>query len=84
MEKKGHIEEDVGTELDDDDNDGEYREEDARLLKGSAPKPGDLTTPEEFFREAKRAGFRLVVTSFRDNQLARDVSSFEMHKWVME
>jgi len=38
-----------------------------------------LTTPEHFFRAAEEAGFSLVVTSFRDNQLARLVSSFEMH-----
>mmetsp|Transcript_11949 Transcript_11949/g.23713 ORF Transcript_11949/g.23713 Transcript_11949/m.23713 type:complete len:348 (+) Transcript_11949:99-1142(+) len=37
-----------------------------------------LKTPEAFFSAAKEVGFGLVVTSFRDNQLARAVSSFEL------
>lgn len=49
------------------------------LRKESIDSSKYLTTPEQFFRAAKEAGFSLVVTSFRDNQLARTVSSFEMH-----
>ena len=37
-----------------------------------------LTSPEAFFTAARAAGIQLVVISFRDNQLAREVSSFEM------
>jgi hypothetical protein len=37
-----------------------------------------LKTPEEFFEAAHEAGFKVVATSFRDNQLAREISSFEM------
>ena len=42
------------------------------------PPKDALRTPEEFFRGAKAAGFNVVVTNFRDNQLARAVSSFEI------
>jgi hypothetical protein len=44
---------------------------------GSWSSGKKLTTPEEFFLAAKAAGYRLVVISFRENQLAREVSSFE-------
>ena len=37
-----------------------------------------LTSPEAFFTAARAAGIQLVLISFRDNQLAREVSSFEM------
>ena len=37
-----------------------------------------LNTPERFFGAAKRAGWRVVVGIFRENQLARLVSSFEL------
>lgn len=40
-------------------------------------KTSMLRTPEAFFDAAFRAGFKLVVSNFRENQLARDVSSFE-------
>merc|ERR1711865_851929 len=36
-----------------------------------------IDTPEQFFIEAKSAGFGVVVTSFRENQLARLISQFE-------
>uniref|UniRef100_A0A7S2SV38 Uncharacterized protein n=1 Tax=Rhizochromulina marina TaxID=1034831 RepID=A0A7S2SV38_9STRA len=42
-----------------------------------AQKEGRLSDPESFFRVAKAAGFSQVVASFRDNQLAREVSSYE-------
>eukprot|EP00438_Fugacium_kawagutii_P004494 Skav200093 [mRNA] locus=scaffold694:297808:298560:- [translate_table: standard] len=35
-----------------------------------------LRTPEEVFRAAYQAGFRTVVTNFRQNQLARDISHY--------
>eukprot|EP00435_Cladocopium_sp_Y103_P016715 s832_g4.t1 len=36
----------------------------------------DLRTPHDFFNAAYEAGYRIVVASFRENQLARDVSSY--------
>jgi hypothetical protein len=39
-----------------------------------------LVNPEQFFNAAKKIGFSTVITSFRDNQLARSVSSYEMKK----
>jgi hypothetical protein len=49
------------------------------IMLGSKYKGhGYLMTPGEFFHAAKKIGFYLVVTSFRDNQLAREISSFEM------
>ena len=44
---------------------------------GSWSSGKKLTTPEEFFLAARAAGYKLVVISFRENQLAREVSSFE-------
>jgi hypothetical protein len=35
------------------------------------------SSPDAFFEAARRAGFRLVLTTFRDNQLARQLSSYE-------
>eukprot|EP00931_Biecheleriopsis_adriatica_P046811 TRINITY_DN2692_c0_g1_i2.p1 TRINITY_DN2692_c0_g1~~TRINITY_DN2692_c0_g1_i2.p1 ORF type:complete len:352 (+),score=48.45 TRINITY_DN2692_c0_g1_i2:74-1129(+) len=40
-------------------------------------KTSMLRTPEAFFDAAFRAGFKLAIANFRENQLARDVSSFE-------
>eukprot|EP00931_Biecheleriopsis_adriatica_P111672 TRINITY_DN860_c1_g1_i1.p1 TRINITY_DN860_c1_g1~~TRINITY_DN860_c1_g1_i1.p1 ORF type:complete len:366 (-),score=55.74 TRINITY_DN860_c1_g1_i1:60-1157(-) len=37
-----------------------------------------LRTPEAFMDAAFRAGFKMLITNFRENQLARDVSSFEL------
>lgn len=37
----------------------------------------DLRTPHDFFNAAYEAGYRIVVASFRENQLARDVSSYK-------
>lgn len=37
-----------------------------------------LRTPQTFFDAAWRAGFGIVIGSFRENQLARDISSFEL------
>lgn len=39
---------------------------------------GALQRPQDFFQAAFQAGFRIVVGSFRENQLARDLSSFEL------
>ena len=39
---------------------------------------GSLQSPQKFFKAAYQAGFRIVVGSFRENQLARDLSSFEL------
>eukprot|EP00747_Dinoflagellata_sp_TGD_P083753 gnl/TRDRNA2_/TRDRNA2_162244_c0_seq1.p1 gnl/TRDRNA2_/TRDRNA2_162244_c0~~gnl/TRDRNA2_/TRDRNA2_162244_c0_seq1.p1 ORF type:complete len:314 (+),score=40.69 gnl/TRDRNA2_/TRDRNA2_162244_c0_seq1:80-1021(+) len=46
---------------------------------GSGEGTAVLSSPEDFFRAARQAGFSNVVTSFRDNQLARMVSSEELH-----
>ena len=40
-------------------------------------KDSDLRTPHGFFNAAYEAGYRIVVASFRENQLARDVSSYK-------
>lgn len=40
-------------------------------------KDSDLRTPHDFFNAAYEAGYRIVVASFRENQLARDVSSYK-------
>ena len=37
-----------------------------------------LTTPDQFFESAHQLGFRICVAAFRDNQLARHISSFEL------
>ena len=37
-----------------------------------------IKSPEEFFSAAKSIGFRIVAVGWRDNQLAREISSFEM------
>mmetsp|Transcript_12562 Transcript_12562/g.21813 ORF Transcript_12562/g.21813 Transcript_12562/m.21813 type:complete len:312 (-) Transcript_12562:70-1005(-) len=37
-----------------------------------------LRTPDDFFEAAQQAGFRFLVTNFRENQLARDTSSIEL------
>ena len=50
----------------------------SRNLRPEKVPKDALRTPEEFFRAAKAAGFNVVVTNFRDNQLARAVSSFEI------
>lgn len=39
---------------------------------------GALQRPQDFFQAAFQAGFRIVVGSFRENQLARDLSSFAL------
>eukprot|EP00438_Fugacium_kawagutii_P006472 Skav231956 [mRNA] locus=scaffold2806:24655:38290:- [translate_table: standard] len=39
---------------------------------------GSLQRPQDFFKAAFQAGFRILVGSFRENQLARDLSSFEL------
>ena len=42
-------------------------------------KPGNaLTTPKAFFRAARDRGFKVVVAVWRENVLARQVSSFEL------
>lgn len=41
------------------------------------PRGASWVTPEWFFDTAHKLGFTQVITSFRDNQLAREVSSFE-------
>ena len=42
-------------------------------------KPGNaLTTPKTFFRAARDRGFKVVVAVWRENVLARQVSSFEL------
>jgi hypothetical protein len=43
-----------------------------------------LNTPDDFFATAKEVGFVAVVLNFRDNQLARQISSFEMSHGVGE
>eukprot|EP00438_Fugacium_kawagutii_P011781 Skav222955 [mRNA] locus=scaffold1489:728397:729569:- [translate_table: standard] len=48
-----------------------------RLLHVKPEHLEKLRTPHDFFKAAYRAGFRTVVASFRENQLARDVSSFK-------
>ena len=37
----------------------------------------ELRTPFEFFRAAKRAGFKNVITTFRENMLDREISSYQ-------
>jgi len=44
-----------------------------------AKEEGELLDPEGFFRAMKEAGFNHVVINFRDNLLAREVSSYELH-----
>lgn len=39
---------------------------------------GTFHSPREFMQAAHSVGFSVVIVSFRDNQLARSVSSFEM------
>ena len=41
-----------------------------------------LNTPDDFFAAAREVGFVAVVVNFRDNQLARQISSFEMSHGV--
>ena len=42
-------------------------------------KPGNaLTTPKAFFRAARDRGFKVIVAVWRENVLARQVSSFEL------
>lgn len=43
-----------------------------------------LNTPDDFFAAARDVGFVAVVLNFRDNQLARQISSFEMSHGVGE
>ena len=38
-----------------------------------------LSTPDQFFSAAAASGWGVVVGSFRENQLARDVSAFELN-----
>lgn len=48
--------------------------------RSSDAPQGHLTNPEQFFNAARKVGFTTVITSFRDNQLARSVSSYEMKR----
>eukprot|EP00470_Lotharella_oceanica_P007458 CAMPEP_0170198552 /NCGR_PEP_ID=MMETSP0040_2-20121228/68829_1 /TAXON_ID=641309 /ORGANISM="Lotharella oceanica, Strain CCMP622" /LENGTH=257 /DNA_ID=CAMNT_0010448559 /DNA_START=279 /DNA_END=1052 /DNA_ORIENTATION=- len=50
------------------------------ITKDRAAKvDGEILDPEGFFKAMKEAGFNHVVLNFRDNLLAREISSYELH-----